>query len=210
MISSDRTKETYEKSAKELAEYFRGIGSREEDIDRAFELVRGNTESYVLELGCGDGRDAQSILRRTKNLTAIDYSNNLINIAKQTNPESSESFLVADILTYEPQAHERYDIVFAFASLLHINPIELKATLEKYLNLLTPHGVFYISMKMNKEYREAIKEDNYGWRVFHLYHPDELVEMLPSDFKEVFRKTHRIGETDWFELAFQEKTESKI
>jgi SAM-dependent methyltransferase len=198
-----KTHQTYERSAVELAEYFKGIGSRREDIERAFELSSVSGDSNVIELGCGDGRDAAVILEFSPNLTAIDYSNALIEIAKRSNPEHADRFMVEDILTYEPGTGETYDNIFAFASLLHLNPAELHEVLHKYTSHLNDGGVFFISMKMSDHYTEAIKEDKFGWRMFHLYHPDEIVDMMPEELTEVYRETRVIGQTAWFELALK-------
>ena len=199
-----KTKETYEESAQGLANYFKGIGSRDEDIRRAFQLAQANENSYILELGCGDGRDAKSILERCKNLTAIDYSNGLIEIAKQTNSSFSNCFEVADVRTYVSERSE-YDIIFAFASLLHLDPQEIQAVLQKYSALLSRNGVFYVSLKSSEEHEEVIKEDEYGWRLFHYYSPEEILEMISSEFKEVYRDKSTIGSTNWFTLAIQRK-----
>jgi hypothetical protein len=47
------TIDTYNKSAKELAVYFRGIGSRVSDIEKAIKLVGNIDNPSVLEIGCG-------------------------------------------------------------------------------------------------------------------------------------------------------------
>jgi len=92
----NQTLHTYNKSAKQLADKFAGIGSRKADVKRAFEL-RGKANPRVLELGCGDGRDAKEILKGTKNYAGIDYSSELIELARAKNPKTK--FEVRDMLS---------------------------------------------------------------------------------------------------------------
>ncbi len=73
--------EVYNKSANELAERFSGIGSRVEDIDRALLLADSVVGARVVEIGCGDGRDAVEIVKRAKWYQGFDPSVGLLNIA---------------------------------------------------------------------------------------------------------------------------------
>ena len=91
------TLQTYNKSAKKLAEYFSGIGSRKSDINRAFSYIN-KKEPKVLEIGCGDGRDAEYIVSKTKNYEGFDLSEEMINIAKTKVSEGN--FHVADLEEY--------------------------------------------------------------------------------------------------------------
>jgi hypothetical protein len=60
---TDRTTiATYDNSAQELAAYFAGIGSRLDIIQEALQLAGKPHEAKVVEVGCGDGRDAEDII----------------------------------------------------------------------------------------------------------------------------------------------------
>lgn len=96
-----QTVDTYNKSAKELAEYFRGIGPRTDDIDLAIRLAGNSENPKILEIGCGDGRDAKEIVKRTKNYTGFDISEELIKIARADVPDAT--FEVADATHYDYQ-----------------------------------------------------------------------------------------------------------
>lgn len=200
----DLTKKTYEESAKSLAEYFSSLDAREDDIERAFDLVGGTQDSAVLELGCGDGRDASAILKRTRNYTGIDYSKGLIELAKQSNPGYDDTFLVADMRSFVPADQQTYTIIFAFASLIHLDPGELKEVLEKYLDMLQPDGIMYLSMKYSNKHITTTKEDKHGWRLYHLYSPEELAAMIPES-KEVYKNIQEHGGIQWFTQAFRRK-----
>lgn len=56
---------TYDNSAEELAEYFRSIGPRIQDLEKGLSLAGANKgTARVVEIGCGDGRDAREIIKR--------------------------------------------------------------------------------------------------------------------------------------------------
>ncbi len=195
------TVDTYNKSAKELADYFRGIGSRVEDVEEAFRLAGNPNSANALEIGCGDGRDAKEIIKRTPNYTGFDISSELIKLAQKHVPNAR--FEVADLANYAfPQD---LDIVFAFASLLHSDKTEVKNVLAKVYQALNIGGIFYISLKYMPEYTNRIKEDKYGRRKFYFYNPQLMLELAGENFEVVFGDSQTLGHTDWFTIAFQKK-----
>ena len=118
MASVDPTLSVYNERSRELADYFSGIGSRIKDINMAFELCgKDDDEAVVLELGCGDGRDAEVIAPRSKSYVGIDYSEGMLQIAKEKLPDVQ--FELCTMEDYEYPTEE-FDIVFAFAAFLHL------------------------------------------------------------------------------------------
>lgn len=195
------TLRTYNKSARELARYFRGIGSRTDDIDIAFKLADNPSSAKVVEIGCGDGRDAKEIVKRTTDYLGFDISSELIKLARAHVPHAK--FEVADATKYK--FDEEIDIIFAFASLLHLDKSEVKQVLASAARALKPGGIFYISLKFADKYQEYIKEDKFGRRKFYLYNAG-LIETLASDsYKTVHSSRETIGSTQWFEIALQKR-----
>jgi SAM-dependent methyltransferase len=195
------TIDTYNKSAKGLAKYFRGIGPRIKYIDIALELAGNPKNARVAEIGCGDGRDAKDIAKKAEFYVGFDISKELIKLAKNHVPGAK--FEVADANDFEYP--NDLDVVFAFASLLHLNPQEIKNTLEKVSAALRPGGIFYISSKHADEYKEVVKEDEFGTRLFYLYNPEIITELAGAKYivKKYWYET--IGHTKWFEIALQKQ-----
>ncbi len=195
------TVKTYDKSAKELADYFRGIGSRKSDIDRALKLAGDPVNPNVLEIGCGDGRDAREIIKRTKNYTGFDISKELIKLAREHVPGAH--FEVCDASTYDYS--QNLDVVFAFASLLHLDKTEVKKVLRSIHKALRTGGVLYISLKYKPEYAEISKEDRFGKRMFYFYNPKLIEELAGSGYKTVYTGGGFVtaGDTEWFEIALR-------
>lgn len=184
-----------------MAEYFQGIGSRVEDIDLALKLAGDPDNPKVLEIGCGDGRDAKEIVKRTKNYVGFDISEEFIRIAKDSIPTAS--FEVGDAVTYHYP--KNLDVVFAFASLLHLSKEEVKDVLKKVHHSLKPGGIFYISLKLRPEYTEEVKEDQFGKRMFFFYNPKIIAELAGSNYQVVSNNSGFITgkDTQWFEIALK-------
>lgn len=199
----EKTVETYNKSAKELAEYFRGIGSREKDIDLAIKLAGQPNNPMILEIGCGDGRDAKEILKRTKYYKGFDISNKLVEIAREYVPGASIE--VADAVNYDYP--DKLDVVLAFASLLHLNKSDVKTVLKKVHKALKKGGTFMISLKLADSYKEEVKEDKFGARMFYFYNPQIIEELAGPDYKVVASTTDfkASNKTKWFEITLRKQ-----
>lgn len=195
----EETVETYDKSAKELAKYFAGIGARAEDIELGFRLAGNPSKARVVELGCGDGRDAKEIVERAGWYEGMDISEGLLHLARKYVPNAS--FVQADAVTYK--FPENLDIIFAFASLLHLNKTETQSVLMRALKALNPGGIFFISLKYSPEYTEKIKEDRYGRRQFFFYNPELIEKLAGKEYETVFKDFQTMGHTEWFTIALK-------
>ncbi|HEX6258470.1 MAG TPA: class I SAM-dependent methyltransferase [Candidatus Saccharimonadales bacterium] len=194
-----QTIKTYDESAKELAEYFKGIGARVSDIELGLKLANANSEAKVVEVGCGDGRDAEEIVKRVAWYEGYDPSEGLLDIARKRLPDAS--FVTADALTY--QYPENLDVVYAFASLLHVNQGDMKVALTKIAAALRKDGIAFISLKERPTYEEEVKEDQYGKRMFYYYNARLIQELAGHAFIVAHEDHQTIGRTDWFTLALK-------
>lgn len=172
MNKKEQTTNTYNTRANELAKKFDSLGARVSDIDEALSLIK-KSNPKVLEIGCGNGRDALEILKRTDDYVGIDISSKLIELAKEKNPAGT--FIVADIEDYSFPTE--LDAIFAFASLIHVPKESLQNVFHRALVALKQGGVFRISMKYADMYKETIKEDAFGTRTFYLYSKGDIAEL---------------------------------
>lgn len=194
-----QNKETYNKSAKELAEYFRGIGARTGDIERALKLAGNPQHARVVEIGCGDGRDAKEIVRKVGWYLGIDISEELIKLARQHVPGAH--FEIADLESFNFPG--KLDVIFAFASLLHSNENEVKGVLQRAKEALNPGGVIYISLKYRAQYVSEVKEDKFGKRLFYFYNPEIIEELAGNSYEKADVNFQQIGNTEWFTIALR-------
>lgn len=148
----NKTVDTYDSKAKELAEKFKGIGARTDDILRAIELSKSSGNTHVVEIGWDDGRDASEIVPRVASYIGVDPSAGLLELARRRLPKAN--FVQADALSFDYPAG--VDVIFAFASLLHINKSDLQEALQKAWQSLRTGGIYYISLKERDNYSEVI------------------------------------------------------
>jgi trans-aconitate methyltransferase len=194
-----KTIATYDNSAEALAEYFKGIGARVTDIELGLSLASAVKKAKVVEIGCGDGRDAVEIIKRVGWYEGFDPSKSLLEIAKQRLPEGS--FVLADALSYNYPPNT--DVIYAFASLLHVNKTNMPKVFEKATQSLRQGGLFYISLKERDGYQEDVKKDTYGERMFYYYDVDTIKEIAGDAFTAVHEDHQVHGNTDWFTLALK-------
>ena len=194
-----QTIQTYDDSAAGLAEKFKGIGARTDDIEIALGLAQAGADARVIEIGCGDGRDAEEIVKRVGWYEGFDPSEGLLRLACQRLPETS--FVKADALSYTYP--NDLNVVFALASLLHVNQADFKKVCAKVAVSLVPGGIFLISLKERPEYAEVIQEDKFGARMFYYYNTELVEGIAGADFTSVnvIRKT--MDHTDWFTIALR-------
>lgn len=99
-------------------------------------------QAYILDFGCGSGRDAKAFLSRGYRVDAIDGSPELCRIASELigNP-------VKQMLFDELSSINQYDGIWACASILHIPKRELVDVLRKISDALKDSGVLYTSFR---------------------------------------------------------------
>jgi glycosyltransferase involved in cell wall biosynthesis/protein-L-isoaspartate O-methyltransferase len=109
-----------------------------EDIVAILKEFKKLKPESVLDIGCGTGR--WSDLLDIDNYYGIDFSKTLIEKAKKNHPD--RDFKQTDILKFN--TNKKFDVVFSFASLLHVRPEDIKdyvehiKTLGKYAILVEP------------------------------------------------------------------------
>lgn len=197
MNSKKQTIEVYSKNAKYFADKFNQVGPRTADIDKAFSYVN-KPNPAVVELGCGNGRDALEILKKTKNYLGMDAAEGLIIEAKKLVPNAN--FVVSDFDSFEFSGE--VDIIFAFASLLHANPKTLVNVFKKASKSLNKNGVFFISLKYAKHYiKEEVSE--LGVRTFYYYEPSDIKFYAKSLLAPVWEDVQDFRGQKWFSIILQ-------
>lgn len=110
--------------------------------------------AYILDFGCGAGRDTKYFLSQGYLVDAMDGSEQLCRIASD-----HTGIKVRQMLFQELEVNEKYDGIWACASILHLPKKELKEVLKKMLTALKTDGWIYTSFKYG-EY-EGIRNGRY-------------------------------------------------
>lgn len=126
--------------------------------------------SRILDAGCGSGRDSKFFLEQGLKVDAIDASEKMCQAASEYIGQT------VSCLSFEKlDVRERYDGIWACASLLHLEKEELPAILKKFYNALKPEGILYASFKYGTE-----EEWRLG-RFFSDYQLGELEQIFLKD-----------------------------
>ena len=100
----------------------------------------------ILELGCGDGRDAERMLARGFDVHPTDGIEQMARLA------SERLKIHVPVLRFEDlEAVERFDAIWAHASLLHVERRELPAVLARVHRALKPGGWHFANFKGGSE-----------------------------------------------------------
>jgi trans-aconitate methyltransferase len=200
-----QTIDVYNQNAEAMAEKFRAIPPRAGDVALAFQLAGNPEHAKVVEIGCGDGRDAREIAKKAGSYLGLDISSELIKLAQKFVPEGK--FEVADAPLYDYP--DNIDIVFAFASFLHLTKEETRTVFEKLSVALRAGGVIYLSLKWAPEYKVEAREDRFGTRQYYFYNQELIEELAGSAFETVHSRRETLenaNHVDWVELVLKKTT----
>lgn len=107
----------------------------------------------ILDVGCGSGRDSIFFCNQGFKVTAIDGSQSLIDLAKQTDSRINWQCLMFDEIGKQYWG-KKFTGIWACASLLHVTFDDLPKILYDLVACLKPNGVLYASFKYGDSERE--------------------------------------------------------
>jgi SAM-dependent methyltransferase len=84
----NRQRVFWEKSWQRVDKRVAGDGEEFDDADRFLRLLP--EQAFVVDLGCGDGRQAERIAAAGHRVLGVDYSFEAIRVARQTQPENAD------------------------------------------------------------------------------------------------------------------------
>lgn len=123
--------------------------------------------AMILDFGCGAGRDSRYFASKGYRVEAIDGSEEMVRIASQTSGVNVRRMLFAEL-----DERERYDGIFACASILHVPFTELPDVFARMSRAVKPGGVVYVSFKYGSF------EGERGGRYFTDLNEERLDEVL--------------------------------
>ena len=96
----------------------------------------------ILDFGCGSGRDSRYFLSKGYKVEAADGSETLCEIASE-----NTGLEVRKMLFSELNDNEKFDGIWACASVLHLTKEELRMVLLKMVHAVKTGGYIYVSFK---------------------------------------------------------------
>lgn len=163
--------------------------------------------ALVLDVGCGAGVKSKYLYEKGLQIVGIDFSDNLISIAKMEVPQVE--FHILDMNNIE-DLNMHFDGVFAQASLLHISKNNIVNVITKLVSVVNEKGFLYIAVKgvnANGKEEDVLKENDYGYeyeRFFSYYRMEELKKYLKYlGLEVVYKNSNRVDRTDWLQIIGQ-------
>ncbi len=129
----------YEKHAKEFAMQTTELDFSETQDKFIQQLKKGD---FILDFGCGSGRDTKYFLEQDFCVEAVDGSKKMCEIATEFT-----GIEVKEMLFQELNVVEKYNGIWACSSILHLPKKELKDVIVKMKVALKKDGVIYMSFK---------------------------------------------------------------
>lgn len=143
------------------------------EIDRLLPLLKFDNQSKVLDLACGIGRWSDAIIMEIQEYCGIDFSENLIQLAKKRKQKKNRSFYVGsvgnfqDVLTMHQKG--KYNRILLIGILMYINDDDLLAVMDQILESIDEHAVICIREPLGIDERLTLKgfyseelKDNYN------------------------------------------------
>ena len=141
---------------------------------RVLELVGPGPDfrPKVLDLGCGEGRNAVFFARHGFDVTGVDVSLPGLEKTKRYAEEVGVDVrtVQADIITYE--ADDIYDIIFSTGTLHYLPPDIRERRYQQYQDHTSPEGVDVLSVFVRKPFLAPAPD---GEATSHTYRSGELL-----------------------------------
>ena len=124
-------------------------------------------KGYILDLGCGSGRDSKYFIENGYKIKAIDGSLELCLLA-----EKYMNHKVIHMNFSELNDLNEYDGIWSCATILHLTKQEFIKVLKKLIRALKEEGIIYISFK------DGIGEELKDGRYFMYYTENQFEEII--------------------------------
>jgi SAM-dependent methyltransferase len=130
---------------------------------------------FILDAGCGSGRDTKYFIDNGYKACAFDACPELCRLASELIKQPVQQALFQ---TFE--STHKFDGIWACASLLHVPADELSNVISKFISLLTETGVFYCSFKLGREevFRNGRVFTNLDESSFEQYIKEEPISIV--------------------------------
>lgn len=156
---------------------------------RILESKPPTSQLHLLDVGCGEGKDAIFFARNGYQISAFDAAE--VGIAKAQEVSSSLNleidFQVADINEYQPQ--ETFDVVFSSGVLQYLRPNLRKPFIDSLKNKTTANGIHVLHTFVSKPFLERAPDAEASealWssgELMSLYH-DWQIEWSVEEIKD--------------------------
>lgn len=197
-------KETYNQIAKDWHEDHGGDDWWFESADRFISYLKpGDT---VFDIGCGSGIKAKYFIEKGFSVFGIDFSEEMIAIAKRENPKGK--FVVADAGNLEG-IQETFPAIFSHAVLIHFPKKNIPEILRSWVEKLESGGYLCLAVKERRpEEKEEmiVQEEDYGYpyeRFFSYFSREEVLRYVTDLGLKIVWENLSKGKRPWIHIICQ-------
>lgn len=198
MIKKDKTIEYYNENAKQFAETTANVEFHHMQ-NRFLEKLKGG--AYILDFGCGSGRDSKYFLEQGYHVDAIDGSEELCKLATEL-----AGIDVRHMYFQELSEVGKYDGIWACSSILHLGLDDLRDVMNKMTKAIKNGGIIYTSFKYgtfsgvrNGRYFTDMTEDTFYELLQRIYGLAIEEQWITSDVRP------GRGEEKWLNLILRKE-----
>lgn len=141
-----------------------------------YELLPGNNDFSVLDIGCGAGHGSNLLSKKYKHVCGVDISEDAIRYAKENWSQGNIEFKVGSALEI-PFTDNYFDVVAAFEVFEHLD--DWRKFLSEIKRVLKPGGMVYISTPNKDLYSPGTKKP---------INPHHVFEMTIPEFKSALKE----------------------
>ena len=112
--------------------------------------------TVALVVACGLGDDAEELARRGCVVVAFDVSPTAIDLARRRFPNSSVTYLVADLFDLPSSWRERFELIVEVQTIQSLPPSEHRAAVAAIATCLAPGGRMFLRTAVRREGEPAL------------------------------------------------------
>lgn len=158
-------------------------------------------KGYILDFGCGSGRDTKYFLAKDFNVEAIDGSIELCKIASEYT-----NIKVRHMYFNELSIVNKYDGIWACSSILHLSLDDLVDVFKRMSKALKDEGIIYTSFKYgdfsgerNGRYFTDMTEDSFAKLIANVNNLKVEEQWITADVRP------QRGNEKWLNLILRKK-----
>ena len=166
-------------------------------------LVMLPDKAYILDFGCGSGRDSKVFIDKGYSVTSVDGSEKMCELASKNIGQKVECMQFDQL-----RDTARYDGIWACSSILHVEREKLPDILRKMIEALKENGVIYTCFK------KGDKCEVRNGRYFNDMTRELLEEMLKdlevnAEITDYFENESTINDDKWGNYYIKKSKEKK-
>jgi 3' terminal RNA ribose 2'-O-methyltransferase Hen1 len=203
LAESDETAEEFEVDPDEVPVEERGPSLHEQRLERTFDVLKESGAKSVLDLGCGEGRLLNKLIRHAAfnrvvgmdvSWVALEKAQRRLRLDRMPQRLADKLELLHGSLTYRDKRLEGFDAATVVEVIEHLEPHRLRAFERTVFEFARPSLV--ILTTPNREYNVLFE----GFPDGQLRHGDHRFEWTRAEF-EIWAR--RVAETHGYEVEIE-------